>query len=111
MQYGFKGSILILGACMLHVCLSAMLYRPIEDHQALVEHEKKKSELQVELGDSPSQKSVAYNHQVSLCVPDRHLTSIPEDDISVNENSNDLRPPTPSRPRGWSMVHRYKMQL
>lgn len=28
-SYGFHGTILILGGCMLHVCLSAMLYRPI----------------------------------------------------------------------------------
>ena len=40
-RYGFKGSILILGACMLHICLSAALYRPIEIHQAIVEYEWK----------------------------------------------------------------------
>lgn len=28
--FGFHGTILILGGCMLHVCLSATLYRPFE---------------------------------------------------------------------------------
>lgn len=28
--FGFHGTILILGGCMFHVCLSAALYRPIE---------------------------------------------------------------------------------
>ena len=36
------GCILILGACMLHVCLSAALYRPIEVHQAIVELDEMK---------------------------------------------------------------------
>lgn len=34
--FGFHGTILILGGCMLHVCASASLYRPIE---TTVEHE------------------------------------------------------------------------
>lgn len=29
-HFGFHGTILILGGCMLHVCLSAILYRPLE---------------------------------------------------------------------------------
>ncbi|XP_055372340.1 monocarboxylate transporter 12 [Condylostylus longicornis] len=29
-NFGFHGTILILGGCMLHVCLSATLYRPLE---------------------------------------------------------------------------------
>lgn len=41
--YGFRGTLLILGACMLHVCLSATLYRPIEVHQVIVELDLKKA--------------------------------------------------------------------
>lgn len=29
-NFGFHGTILILGGCMLHVCASAALYRPLE---------------------------------------------------------------------------------
>lgn len=35
--YGFHGTILLLGGCMLHVCVSAALYRPLAVHQRLVE--------------------------------------------------------------------------
>lgn len=31
-HFGFHGTILILGGCMLHVCASAALYRPIETY-------------------------------------------------------------------------------
>lgn len=30
-HFGFHGTILILGGCMLHVCASAALYRPVDD--------------------------------------------------------------------------------
>uniref|UniRef100_W8AK44 Monocarboxylate transporter 12 n=1 Tax=Ceratitis capitata TaxID=7213 RepID=W8AK44_CERCA len=33
-NFGFHGTILILGGCMFHVCISAMLYRPIEDYNS-----------------------------------------------------------------------------
>ncbi|XP_066591399.1 monocarboxylate transporter 12 [Prorops nasuta] len=31
-NFGFHGTILLLGGCMLHVCVSATLYRPLEDN-------------------------------------------------------------------------------
>ncbi|XP_037956194.1 monocarboxylate transporter 12-like [Teleopsis dalmanni] len=31
-HFGFHGTILILGVCMLHVCISATLYKPLEDY-------------------------------------------------------------------------------
>lgn len=36
-RYGFHGTILILGGCILHVCISAALYRPLSVHQRMVE--------------------------------------------------------------------------
>ncbi|XP_017465748.1 PREDICTED: uncharacterized protein LOC108358778 isoform X2 [Rhagoletis zephyria] len=36
--FGFHGTILILGCCMFHVCVSATLYRPLEDYNS--EHGK-----------------------------------------------------------------------
>ncbi|XP_054088779.1 uncharacterized protein LOC105210951 [Zeugodacus cucurbitae] len=33
-KFGFHGTILILGGCMFHVCISATLYRPIEDYNS-----------------------------------------------------------------------------
>lgn len=43
-NFGFHGTILILGGCMLHVCASAVLYRPIEIN-GIVEPKSPKSEL------------------------------------------------------------------
>jgi len=37
--YGFHGSFLILGGCMLHICVAAALYRPLAVHQRMVEIE------------------------------------------------------------------------
>ncbi|XP_011499502.1 PREDICTED: monocarboxylate transporter 13 [Ceratosolen solmsi marchali] len=34
-SFGFHGTFLILGGCMLHVCVSASLYRPLEQNYAL----------------------------------------------------------------------------
>lgn len=33
-NFGFHGTILLLGGCMLHVCVSATLYRPLENNYA-----------------------------------------------------------------------------
>lgn len=35
-NFGFHGTILLLGGCMLHVCVSATLYRPLEDNRAAI---------------------------------------------------------------------------
>lgn len=43
-NFGFHGTILILGGCMLHVCISATLYRPI-DINGTIEPKSPKSEL------------------------------------------------------------------
>ncbi|KAK0158448.1 hypothetical protein PV328_009448 [Microctonus aethiopoides] len=35
-NFGFHGTILLLGSCMLHVCVSAALYRPLEDNPSAI---------------------------------------------------------------------------
>ncbi|XP_074095857.1 monocarboxylic acid transporter silnoon [Cotesia typhae] len=35
-NFGFHGTILLLGGCMLHVCVSATLYRPLEDNPSAI---------------------------------------------------------------------------
>lgn len=43
-NFGFHGTILILGGCMLHVCASAALYRPVDDNDdAFADEEERKS--------------------------------------------------------------------
>ena len=45
-HYGFKGTLLILGACMLNVCISAALYRPLAIHVLIMKRQSKANEEQ-----------------------------------------------------------------
>ena len=38
--YGFRGTVLVLGACMLHICISAALFRPLAVHVKVVKNAK-----------------------------------------------------------------------
>lgn len=40
--YGFRGTVLILGGCMLHLCISASLYRPLAVHVLIMKNLSKK---------------------------------------------------------------------
>lgn len=100
--YGFRGCILILGACMLHVCFSACLYRPIHIHQQIVEldQQRKQQSNNISNGDFTSivepavenppvvvpvlqQLADIHSSSNTLQVPGRWVTSAPEDNISV----------------------------
>ena len=39
--YGFHGTLLILGGCLLHVCISAALYRPLATHVIIIRKKEK----------------------------------------------------------------------
>jgi len=43
-NFGFHGTILLLGGCMLHVCVSATLYRPLDENYAPEENILEKNE-------------------------------------------------------------------
>ncbi|KAK2581547.1 hypothetical protein KPH14_005199 [Odynerus spinipes] len=62
-NFGFHGTILLLGGCMLHVCVSATLYRPLENNYLLdettgdsVKSDEKKNELGQETQPTKQQK-------------------------------------------------------
>ncbi|XP_017752389.1 PREDICTED: monocarboxylate transporter 12 isoform X2 [Eufriesea mexicana] len=62
-NFGFHGTILLLGGCMLHVCVSATLYRPLENNYtpeetAMPEKVEKNSVVAIELTDSDEEKDV-----------------------------------------------------
>merc|ERR1719412_3090404 len=40
--YGFHGTLLILGGCLLHVCISAALYRPLATHVLILRRKEKR---------------------------------------------------------------------
>lgn len=117
-QYGFRGAILILGGCMLHVCLSATFYRPMEVHQHIVEigqRQKGTKPKDVVAGlDTDSIDSVPVDapppagDSFTLQVPDRVLGSVREDDSSIGDGGslNEQRlSAIPRRLRASSMIH------
>ncbi|XP_076160926.1 monocarboxylic acid transporter silnoon isoform X2 [Ptiloglossa arizonensis] len=63
-KFGFHGTILLLGGCMLHVCVSATLYRPLENNYApeaapdMSVKSEKNGVVAVELTDSEEEKDV-----------------------------------------------------
>lgn len=48
-DFGFHGTILLLGGCMLHVCVSATLYRPLDENYAPEEHVSSVEKFEKEL--------------------------------------------------------------
>ena len=46
--YGFRGTVLIMGACMLHIGVSAALFRPISVHMAIQKRTGRRSEAAVQ---------------------------------------------------------------
>ncbi|XP_031368061.1 monocarboxylate transporter 12-B [Apis dorsata] len=59
-NFGFHGTILLLGGCMLHVCVSATLYRPLENNYApedlKIPEKEEKVEYTKELESAKQQK-------------------------------------------------------
>ena len=44
-QYGFRGTLLLLGGCLLHVCISAALFRPLATHVIIVRNQERESKV------------------------------------------------------------------
>jgi len=62
-DFGFHGTILLLGGCMLHVCVSATLYRPLDKNYAPEEDvsvEKLERELKEQVRSSSQLIYVIY---------------------------------------------------
>ncbi|XP_050451577.1 monocarboxylate transporter 13 isoform X1 [Cataglyphis hispanica] len=60
-DFGFHGTILLLGGCMLHVCVSATLYRPLDENYAPEEHilvEKIEKEVKEQDQDKSTQQKL-----------------------------------------------------
>ncbi|TRY67846.1 hypothetical protein TCAL_11469 [Tigriopus californicus] len=63
--YGFRGTVLILGGCMLHLCISASLYRPLAVHVLIMRNLSKKPEKVL-----ISKKETQCNHLPTTCSHD-----------------------------------------
>ena len=72
--YGFRGTMLILGACMLHILVSSALYRPLATHVNILRR-----------------KRLGYVHTVEEdCIDDKKPCSYPG--RSHNSNTQDALP-------------------
>ena len=53
-KYGFHGTLLILGACLLNVCISAALYRPLATHVIIIRNQERRNALTQRPSASPA---------------------------------------------------------
>ena len=56
--YGFHGTLLILGGCLLHVCISAALYRPLATHVIIIRKKEKGESKHHQVGQGQEEVEV-----------------------------------------------------
>ena len=56
--FGFRGSVLVLGGCVLHICISASLYRPLNVHAVI----QKKNLFKHKKEEQPMVPKQIHNH-------------------------------------------------
>ncbi|XP_065085214.1 uncharacterized protein Sln [Ochlerotatus camptorhynchus] len=85
--FGFHGTILILGGCMLHVCLSGALYRPVEDSFPKKPNQKEISSFssRMDIKDNLGHLSSSEDHLSRRCLEDLFL-----DEALHDKNRNSL---------------------
>ncbi|KAK2717295.1 hypothetical protein QYM36_006169 [Artemia franciscana] len=88
-RYTFRGSILILGACMLHVCVAALLFRPIEVYQRILEGDPKMSVLNAEdTGNIDAEKEEITRESVdAITKSGRFSISLHTEDFIVSNDT------------------------
>eukprot|EP00092_Neocalanus_flemingeri_P006951 GFUD01007503.1.p1 GENE.GFUD01007503.1~~GFUD01007503.1.p1 ORF type:complete len:952 (+),score=197.76 GFUD01007503.1:49-2904(+) len=64
-KYGFHGALLIIGGCMLHVCISAALFRPLATH-VLIKRNEEKKKIDVVPSESVRTNSITV-HDEATC--------------------------------------------
>ncbi|EAA05501.4 AGAP010881-PA, partial [Anopheles gambiae str. PEST] len=83
--FGFHGTLLILGGCMLHVCVSGALYRPIEKKQDLVPSKEgtqfsSRSDFRENLGHLSSSE----DHLSKRCLEDLFLDDQNRNSLTID---------------------------
>ena len=58
-KYGFHGTLLVLGACLLNVCISAALYRPLATHIVILRKKEKIQSTKIATRDSENVEIVS----------------------------------------------------
>ena len=69
-DYGFRGTMLILGACMLHILISSALYRPLAVHVKIVQRDRLRQQFLQEqkCSDCPDDNRRHMNNETSQCI-------------------------------------------
>uniref|UniRef100_A0A182PJB5 Major facilitator superfamily (MFS) profile domain-containing protein n=1 Tax=Anopheles epiroticus TaxID=199890 RepID=A0A182PJB5_9DIPT len=83
--FGFHGTLLILGGCMLHVCVSGALYRPVEKKQDLVPSKEgtqfsSRSDFRENLGHLSSSE----DHLSKRCLEDLFLDDQTRNSLTID---------------------------
>uniref|UniRef100_A0A182JW21 Major facilitator superfamily (MFS) profile domain-containing protein n=1 Tax=Anopheles christyi TaxID=43041 RepID=A0A182JW21_9DIPT len=94
--FGFHGTLLILGGCMLHVCVSGALYRPVEKKQDLVPSKEgtqfsSRSDFRENLGHlSSSEDHLSKRCLEDLFLDDQNRNSLTIDSKFASKSKDNL---------------------
>ena len=61
-EYGFRGTMLILGGCMLHILISSALYRPLAIHIKIAQNDLLRIHADTQLEACPEDKRNTFNN-------------------------------------------------
>ncbi|XP_062561029.1 uncharacterized protein LOC134225183 [Armigeres subalbatus] len=86
--FGFHGTILILGGCMLHVCVSGALYRPVDDGAQKKPNQREITPYatRMDFKDNLGHLSSSEDHLSRRCLEDLFL----DETIRADKNRNSL---------------------
>ena len=77
--YGFRGAILILGGCMLHISISSALFRPLAVHAEIMKKKEKQLEKNIEaknqIANQTSRESKRYFHPITNVAVTSHFNN------------------------------------
>ncbi|EAT33471.1 AAEL014258-PA [Aedes aegypti] len=86
--FGFHGTILILGGCMLHVCVSGALYRPVDDSAQKKPNPREIAPYtsRMDFKDNLGHLSSSEDHLSRRCLEDLFL----DETVRADKNRNSL---------------------
>ena len=96
--YGFRGALPVIGACLLHLCVSASLYRPLAVHVAIQreqERREQRAEGSGEQGDSKGQDTEADREPDSVLLPAADCQPSARVDVGLSRASSIREGPRP----------------
>lgn len=90
--YSFSGTLLILGACMLHISISAALYRPLATHVRIMSKHQKSTVVQLQEATAEAIKDQQYLLNKEPLEHQHHLKKLQSHQSSHHHHSNGVDP-------------------